>query len=324
VSGAEGARAPGDVAVVACAGAPRDLGADQGRAAREAVRAAVAALEPARRLRLALGAERGAARCARDALRHYPHASERLAGLARGAGVGRAALGGLLARELAAGSEPFAGAGEGVGADGAGGPLLARSLALPAAAPGAAPWLVRHSAPEHDWRSVEVALPWLVPALAGVNERGLAVVGVVRRADSGALRACAAPALLLVQECLQRCDGVAKALDWCERRPSGGAAALLLADAAGDAALVALDGEERRVERPRDGLFACAEPPRAAELAKRCAARAALDADALAEILAAPPGAGDRARAAVVLEPAARALALRLPDGRRLRAHAAP
>ena len=119
-----------------------------------------------------------------------------------------------------------------------------------------------------------------------------------------------------MQECLQRCDGVGKAIEWCERRPSGGSAALLLADAAGDVAEVALEGARRRVARPRDGLLAVATPERAAELGKACAARAALDGDAVAEALAAPPAPGAPPRATVLLDPAARTLALRTPDGR--------
>jgi hypothetical protein len=301
---------------VTCAGAPRDLGLAQGTAARAAVRGAVARLPLASRLRAALGADREVARAARDAACHYPHASERLAGLARGAGVGRAALAALLARELAGGGAWPATAGEALASSPGDGPgLLARSLDV---APGARalPWILRTSAPEHDWRSVELALPWLVPAVAGVNERGLAVVGVVRPAAPGSLERCAAPALLLVQECLQRCDGVAKAIEWCERRPSGGSAALLLADPSGEVAELRLDGGSASVERPRDGVLAAAGPGRVHELEKACAARTPLGAEALAEVLAAPPWPGAPARAAVVLDPSAPALALRSPDGR--------
>ena len=300
-------------ATVACAGAPRDLGLDQGAAGRDAVRAAVARLGRGARLRARLGLDARLARCARDARSHYPHASERLAGLARAAGASRAELAALLAGELATSAAPPAACGEALATCGAeGAALLARSLAAPAAA-GPAPWILRTSAPEHDWRSVEVALPWLVPALAGVNERGLAAVGIVRPAPSGSLDRCAAPALLLVQECLQRCDDVGKAIEWCERRPSGGSAALLLADATGDVAVVSVEGERRSVQRPRDGLLVAADGERAASLEKACAARPALDPAALAEVLAAPPTPGSAPRAVVVLDPAARTLALRPP-----------
>jgi len=87
----------GAPAAVSCDGAPRDLGLDQGQALRAAVRAALAQLSVAERLGLARGL---AARSERDALRYFPHMSERLAGLARGAGVSRRALAALLAREI--------------------------------------------------------------------------------------------------------------------------------------------------------------------------------------------------------------------------------
>jgi hypothetical protein len=224
--------------------------------------------------------------------------SERLAGLARAAGVPRGALAALLARELgsggaAAGAEALAVAPERSGA----GALVARRLP-------AGPWILRRSAPEHDWRSVEVALPWLVPALAGVNERGLAVAALVFPAAAGSLRACAAPALLLAQDCLQRCDGVQKAIEWCERRPAGGSAALLLADAGGDLAEIAVLGAERRVRRARDGVLAgAADGARIAELEKACAASA----HALPAALAAAVGSGGAATS-VVLDPVACAL----------------
>jgi hypothetical protein len=226
--------------------------------------------------------------------------SERLAGLARGAGVSRSTLEVLLARELGAegaawGAQAIALAPERSGA----GPLLARSL--PRTGRGA-PWFLRRSAPEHDWRSVEIAFPALVPALAGVNERGLAVAALVFPPSGAELAAFAAPALLLAQDCLQRCDGVQKAIEWCERRLAGGRAALSFADATGELAEVALSGAERRVRRARDGVLASAADPAAiAELEKACAAEGALAPARFAALLGG---------AAVVLDPAACALEL--------------
>lgn len=286
---------------VACGGAPRDLGLDQGAAVRTAVRAARAKLPLAARLGLLRGA--GARRSSRDALRYFPHMSERLAGLARGAGVSRATLEVLLARELGAeggacGAQAIALAPERSGA----GPLLARSLPLSGRG---APWFLRRSAPEHDWRSVEVALPWLVPALTGVNERGLAVAALVFPPAPADLVACAAPALLLAQDCLQRCDDVQKAIEWCERRPAGGRAALLFADASGELAEVAITGSERRVRRARDGVLVSAgDALRIAELEKACAAAGALTPAALGALVA------DGNGAHAVLDPSATTLVL--------------
>jgi hypothetical protein len=314
---------PAEDGVCACAGAPRDLGFDQGRGAAEALRRALAEIPPWTRIGVGWPGFAGGGletRSRRDAARFFPHMSERMAGLARGAGVARRPLEALLARELAAAGAGGAGSAFGAALVAApertgAGPLAGRLLAAPPGA-GARPWLLRRSAPEHDWRSLEVTLPWLVPALAGVNERGLAVLAVVLAPAPASLAECAAPALLLAQDCLQRCDGTQKAIEWCERRPAGGCAALLFADAAGDVAEVAVAGAERRVRRTRDGLLASAADPGAArELEKACALEAALDAAALARVLlgcapAAEAARGGRRTAAVVLDPAARALEL--------------
>jgi hypothetical protein len=295
--------------VLPCAVTPRDLGLDQGHAARGAVREAVAALPRAVRLGLPLprlGGDPLAARSARDARSHFPHMSERLAGLARGARVPRAALEALLARELGAGGAASGGAlGLAAAPERTGGRvLLGRTLPV-AASGGGPPWIVRRSAPEHDWRSVELAAPWLVPALAGVNERGLAVAALGFPPAAGSLAACAAPALLLAQDCLQRWDSAEKAIEWCERRPAGGSAALLFADASGDLALVEVEGPGRRVARGRDGVLAATgAAARAAELEKSCAAEAVLDETSLAALLAAG------AEAAVVLDCGERCLAV--------------
>ena len=81
-------------AACSCAGAPRDLGLDQGRAARDAIRAdarahGLPARRDAARARAALrrGGARSARALARDLARHFPHLAERAAGLAAGAGV---------------------------------------------------------------------------------------------------------------------------------------------------------------------------------------------------------------------------------------------
>jgi hypothetical protein len=296
------------IGVIRCGGAPRDLGFDQGRASAAAVRGAVSGLPLAARLGapLRLAGSALAARAQRDALRHFPRMSERLAGLARGARVPRAALAALQAREIAPGRAPAARGGVALAAaperTGAGA-LLARSLGAPLPR-----WIVRRSAPDHDWPSVEIALPWLVPCLAGVNDGGLAIVVLPLPHGAEAVAACSAPALLLAQDCLQRCDGVQKAIEWCERRPAGGRASLLLADAGGDVAEVAIEGAARRIGRPRDGLLAAgADAAEAAALEKRAAARAEFDVGALCALLAPTGGPPD---AAVVLDPAARVLAV--------------
>jgi hypothetical protein len=263
------------IQAIECEGVPRDLGLDQGRACREPLHGRFAGLPALRRTRLWLGRQgRDAARLRRDVSRHFPHLAESLAGLATGARVAPAWLALELAREEAA---PL-----GAGVRGAE-TWLARGL------PGEP--LVRRSRPEGLFASVELTRPGLVAALAGVNERGLAVAAA--GAGAPARNACAAPAWLLAQDCLERFAEVEAALAWCLERPGGGRGAILLADARGELAGVEFDGESRRVRRPIGGELVASG---GGELVKRL--REAGGAEACD-----PGGAG-----AVVIEPAARRL----------------
>lgn len=269
-----------------CSGAPRDLGLDQGLRFREVIRG-----EVERRLR---GKGRGRplsslfardaqlARAARDAARFFPHMAERGEGIARGARVSSREVAALLARERSAEGETLVG----VRSDAAG-PAVWIALATQPEAP----LFVRRSQPENGYHSLEIGIPWRVPALAGVNQHGLAVAvsGVVP--SSASLGSCAAPAALLVQDCLQRFDAVEKAVEWCQRRPAGGSASILLADAGGVLVRVDLEGEQRRVHREMDGiLLGAGAPDRVASVEKACRASERLDAQALRRILATPAG----------------------------------
>ena len=239
---------------VACEGAPRDLGFDQGTALRVEIREEVAKLPWRARIEAALGgslADPLVARVDRDLRRHFPHMAERLDGLARGAGIRSGDLAALLARELSTAAAPGPGSSPGLlvalvpGQGGA--PIVGRTLPDRSVT-------ARTSTPDHDYGSREFVLPWLVPPLAGRNEQGLCVLGASLPTGGIAEVSCAAPALLLVQDCLQRFDSTEKAIEWCEGRPAGGRAVLLIADAAGDVAEVEIDGEDRRVQRPSDGI----------------------------------------------------------------------
>jgi hypothetical protein len=295
---------------VVCRGAPRDLGLDQGAAARQRLRAELGAAGLLAAIGQRLRRDAETVRAARDACRFFPHMAERLAGLALGAGVPRAAL---VARQVRAARVPpagwlVAGAPERTG-DGS---LLGRALTGGLAAPSA--WMVRRSEPDNDYHSVEVAAAWAVPALAGVNEHGLAAAATHSAASPAAFTACAAPAELLVQDCLQRFDTVEKAVEWCVRRPAGGRARILLADASGSLAAVAVEGAARRVLAPEGGvLLGLAAEPAVAALGKAAAARAQLDAAALGGLLAA--AAGHRA-VRLLLDPPRRRLGLLLPGAR--------
>jgi hypothetical protein len=117
-------------------------------------------------------------------------------------------------------------------------------------------FLLRQSRPEVGFPSVELTLPWLASAVAGVNSEGVAIL--LARCDASGDRA--APPLLLVQECLQRFASVDGCLDWCMKRSVGGRARLFMADGEGQVAAVEFAGNERgpnerRVIRPTDGLL---------------------------------------------------------------------
>ncbi|MBW1685222.1 MAG: hypothetical protein JRS35_09175 [Deltaproteobacteria bacterium] len=251
---------------IECEGTPRDLGLDQGRACADALRMRFGAQPWWERFRLQAGlASADRARLLRDLKRHFPHQWESLAGMAVGARVPT----GWLAQELAGGEAalPVAVAihHERV--------LLARGLGRE--------WVTRRSRPEGLFASVEVTYPCLTAALAGVNERGLAVAAVGTR--DAATERCAAPASLLAQDCLERFEATPAALEWCLGRPGGGRGTVWLADARGELASVEFAGAERRVLRPSEGLLVSGGgAAREEELAKALREAAPLDAPALA------------------------------------------
>ncbi len=267
-------------AVIECEGAPRDLGLDQGRRCRAAVRRVLAGERRARWLRLVPARAHRAASLDRELRRHFPHLSERLDGLARGAGVGRAALVRALARGLDA--DPEGGAPPAseatVAVRTASGPLLARAPAAGLA--------IRRSRPEVGYRSLEVTAPWLVSALAGVNEAGLAAATVALPCAVENAHA-SAPALFLVQECLQRFASVDSALDWCGRRSAGAGCALLFADAGSDVAGVEVGtAAPGTVGAPDAFVVEAGDGLRQQQIEKACREATHLDARALVGMLA--------------------------------------
>lgn len=263
---------------VRCAGAPRDLGFDQGAALGEYVRAALRSASGSglARLREWLPGSRSA-RAWRDLQAYFPHHAERSLGLAVGARVPTRALVSRLAELLA----DDGGLAVGVSGERAERTLLARSLG---SGFGADELIVRHSTPDNDYRTVELVPVWSVAAAIGVNEHGLAATATALPAADALLRGCAAPAALLVQDVLQRFDGVDKAVEWALRRPAGGRLSLLLADASGRSAGVAIQGRERALEGEpfRTGFGPAAA---LAALEKSLGDAGVLDAPALARLL---------------------------------------
>jgi len=247
---------------VRCAGAPRDLGHDQGRACRDEIRADarargwVAAAGFQGRL-CALRRDDSPARAAlaRDLVRHFPHLAERTLGLAAGAGIASAALFDALLRELD---------GQADGAlhceGGKAGAALELRIESPWPLTG---FVVRACTPDGGYPNLSFARPAHVGGLAGVNDRGLAGVALPLAAPAHDER-CAAPGVLLLDQCIERLDTVDKALDWCEHRPGGGRALLSFCDAAGGSAAIEIDGEKRQrraaVPAGGSGLVVCADP----------------------------------------------------------------
>ncbi len=248
------------VEVVACEGAPRDLGTDQGTHCRAALRARYRGQARWRRAQLRLLAESAARRRLRLELRRfYPQQAEMLEAMARAARVPAAWLRAMLADGEGASppADAFALAAAN-GAPGRGG-LLARPLPADA--------IVRRRRPENGFRSVELVQPWGFAPLAGVNEAGLAVACAAQ--PGGVARARhVVPAALLALDCLRRFDRLEGAVDWLSVRPGGGRSAIALADPSGEIACVAVDGDGRTVVRPVDGTIV-----RAAD----CAARVELE-----------------------------------------------
>lgn len=232
-----------------CEGAPRDLGLDQGRACRDDLRLEFARSPFWERWSIQLGVnEKRPARIARDLKRYFPQQSEALEGLVRGSEVPHGWLASVLARELGAELPTNVGAAVALAADASragGAPIVARTLDCEP--------VIRHSRPDGGFASVELTLPWFTAALAGVNEGGLAATWV-SLPGGFAGNGCAAPAALLIQDCLARFDSIRGAADWCTGRPCGGRAVILLADAGGDVTTLEVDGRARRVRAPESGM----------------------------------------------------------------------
>ncbi len=267
--------------MVRCAGAPRDLGLDQGHAARDAIRSRLRERFRGRQswpaLRELLPGSRSG-RAWRDLESYFPHHAERMLGLSLGARVPAR----LLVAELAALLAGDAGLAAAVSGERASGPLVGRSYA----AHGGADLVLRHSTPDNDYRTLELAPAWSVASTIGVNEHGLAASATALPASDSLLAGCAAPAALLVQDVLQRFDAVDKAVEWALRRPAGGHATLLLADAAGRTALVSIEGRKRRLLGDGDAfLIGLAAPAAVAALEKGAAEARRFEASSLAQLL---------------------------------------
>ncbi len=209
--------------MIETAGPPFAQGASQGRELRPAVRARIQQvrahhgwlgwLEACERIGVGPG---------RRWRRFLPQQHERLEGIARGAGCGVRALrlcdAGLALPAVASRS----------------GARLEARFALPPEV--RACLLLRTSRPEAvGFASAELALPWSVGALAGVNAAGVAVAVLAELGGSSQI-----PLRVLAQDVLLRAADLEGAFDHLRQRVryAGGAGALALLDARGDGAHV--------------------------------------------------------------------------------------
>lgn len=225
---------------LSCAGAPRDLGRDLGLACRERIRARVGQRALGERLRDGLGLPDAAvASWLRDVRRYFPHQHEWLEGLARAVDLPLQAIARTSIAVLEAERDAML-----VAADFDGAVRLWRRV--PATA------LPRRVAPEGRFESLELGAAILTSPWIGVNDRGLALA-IAGGATPG--RGRAVHGALFARDCLERFDALESALDWCAGRPAAPGAALVLADAAGDFAGIALESSGRPVRRADDGVL---------------------------------------------------------------------
>ncbi len=278
---------------IECKGAPRDLGFDQGSALRDSVREELKIVERETvggrfgwlRLSRRRAARRRVATVERDLLRFFPQQADRLAGMAAGVRCSRKRLVGPLVREFSDGTETGLRVTGGLllAVDpkrGPGHPLLGGTVDL--SAKRSMLLALRHSQPDHGMASIELVLPWMASGLAGVNEAGFGIAVASGPSTDLHQQVCAASGIHLLQDCLQSCDGVEKAIEWCSKRPAGGVVSLLFADASGEVAGIVIKGDRRTVLRPDSGLLVgLSHPDRRRTLEIACRDRPALNVEQL-------------------------------------------
>ncbi|MDP6977465.1 MAG: hypothetical protein QF570_02550 [Myxococcota bacterium] len=304
-----------------CVGDPRAMGHAQGLVCKDAIRAALAERGIATRrsriptLRALTRGHRLGRGAGRELVRHYTHLAERMAGIARNADVPFESLMDLFSRAttppdpsdiLFAPAVAIASARTGGAA-----PILLRTLC---GGPfSQSHWWLRRSRPEVGFASIEVTLPWLATAVAGINEAGVSLA-LVPRSESygsgvlaGAVNARHAPhAVLLVQECLQRFEDVEGCVDWCSKRPRAGNVSLVIVDAQGRLARAEVEGTGCRISDFDEAVaFDGAPEPLSGALAGHLARDASLSGEAATAV------ADALGEHSVWLEPAARKLSLR-------------
>jgi len=254
---------------VICQGDPREMGFAQGAGAKRKIhgtRGALAELEAFRlqqpwwlpyRIYRRLAEQRAVTFLA--GLQHeYPAMSQRLEGIAAGAGLSLKALYLLNALEpmlsSVGGCTACPGACSAVAVRGSrsatGEPMVARNFDyLPLVQPF---YLVRESRPAGKLRALEFTAAPLAGAVDGMNERGLCITYDYGFTIDTPPRS-AAPISMVISEALAMCGTVTEAADWIASQPRCGGALLMLCDAAGDLASLELSSTRSYLRRPPSG-----------------------------------------------------------------------
>lgn len=258
------------VVEVICQGSPKEMGLAQGAGVAQKIHAARETLTKIEAFRLQqprwlpfpvycwLAEQKASRFLNRPLCRDYPAMSQRMAGIAEGAGVRLksiylfnalepllSSVGGCTACPGACSAVAVRG-----GRSATGEPMLARNFDyLPLVQPH---YLVRESRPHGKLRAFEFTAAPLAGAVDGTNEQGLCIAyNYAFTTDAPPVPA--APISMAVSEALGHCGTVAEAVDWITSRPRWGGGLLMLCDATGDIASLELSSTRSHVRRPAAG-----------------------------------------------------------------------
>ena len=258
------------VVEVICQGSPKEMGLAQGAGVENKIHAALGDLAKLEAFRLRqpwwlpyrifrwVSGQRAWRFLAGPLRRDYPAMSQRLSGIAEGAGVGLKAVYLLNALEpllsSVGGWTTCPGACSAVAVRGrrsvTAEPMVARNFDyLPLVQPY---YVVRESRPQGKLRAFEFTIAPLAGAVDGINEAGLCIAyNYGFTTDGAGVRA--APISMVISEALECCRTVAEAADWISSRPRCGGGLLMLCDASGDIASLELSSTRSYLRRPAPG-----------------------------------------------------------------------
>ncbi len=259
-----------NVVEVICAGSAKEMGLAQGAGLKDRIHGARQVLNELEAFRLQQPwwlpysgyrwlAEQKASRFLTRALdRDRPNLSQRLAGIAEGAGIGLRTIHLFNALEpvlsSVGGCTACPGACSAVAVRGSrsitGEPMVARNFDyLPLIQPY---YLIRESRPQGRLRALEFTTAPLVGAVDGMNEAGLCITYNYGFTSDEPTEP-AAPISMAISEALESCRTVAEAADFIVSKPRWGGGLLMLCDASGDIASLELSSTRSHLRRPALG-----------------------------------------------------------------------